>query len=67
MRVRSSGSVMQAQGHAILRADRAFFDGRRAEILAEREAIAISLDQAGKHVEADLVRGRPQPPEWRKP
>jgi len=67
MRVRSSGSVMQAQGHAILKTDRAFFEGMRADILAEREAIAISLDQAGKHLEAALVRARPAPPEWRKP
>ncbi len=66
-RVRSPGSRLMDHGQAILKADRAFFEARRAEILAEREAIALSFEQAGQPELAALVRSRPAPTEWSKP
>lgn len=59
--------IMRARGQAVLKADRAFFEAMRLEKLAEREAIAQSLEDAGRHEEARLVRNRPVPPEWRAP
>jgi hypothetical protein len=55
------------RNYLIDRADKTFFDAMREEKLAEREAIADSLDQAGRHEEAALVRSRPAPPEWSAP
>lgn len=66
-RLLSFSAGMMAKGHAILSADRAFFEARREEILGEREEIAASFDAAGDHDVAALVRARPAPPEWRKP
>jgi len=59
--------LMAREGDAILRADRTFFEAARAVILAEREAIAASFEQAGQADLATLVRGRPTIDEWRKP
>jgi hypothetical protein len=59
--------IMRARGKALLRADQAFFEAMRLEKLAEREAIAQSLEDAGRHEEAAIVRARPVPAEWRAP
>lgn len=60
-------SIVRARHTAVLRADRAFFEAMRLEKLAERESIAQSLEDAGRHAEARLVRNRPVPEEWRAP
>lgn len=60
-------TLMQRQGDAILKADRAFFEAARTAALAEREAIAASFEQAGQGELATLVRGRPAIDEWTKP
>ena len=60
-------TIMMREGHAILSADRRFFEAARAAVLAEREAIAESLEQAGRAADATLVRGRPAIVDWQKP
>jgi hypothetical protein len=55
------------EADAILGADRKFFEDARAAVLAEREAIADSLEQAGRLAEATLVRQRPAIEDWQKP
>lgn len=60
-------TLRMQEGDAILNADRSFFEAAKAVALAEREAIADSLEQAGRLAEAALVRGRPALADWRKP
>lgn len=60
-------TVQHEQWAKIKRVDREFHEAHRNGLIAEREAIIESLEQAGHHAMADAIRARPAPKEWEQP